>query len=51
MLRCWAADSTDRPSFKEIHDFVDSQYNAAEDVTEEECDEILGILYAEQQQQ
>ena len=51
MLRCWAADSTDRPSFKEIYDFVDSQYNAAEDVTEEEFDEILGILYPEQQQQ
>ena len=51
MLRCWAADSKDRPSFKEIYDFVDSQYNAAEDVTEEEFDEILGILYPEQQQQ
>ena len=51
MLRCWAADSTERPSFKEIYDFVDNQYNAAEDVTEEEFDEILGILYPEQQQQ
>lgn len=51
MRRCWAADSTDRPSFKEIFDFVDSQFNSAQDITDEDFFEIHSILYPDQQGQ
>lgn len=49
MRRCWAANSSDRPSFKEVYDFVDSEYNATPDITDEDLAAALEGFHPESQ--